>query len=64
MQDEQQTDVFKSNLGIKILIMPTLGVVLGTILVVVLIDALFLDGMIRKWAWKRIKNSGKGRNTQ
>ena len=36
-----------------------LSYVLGSIVVILLIDALFLDGMIRKWAWNRIKNSGK-----
>lgn len=41
-----------------------LSFVLGTIVVVLLVDALFLDGIIRKWAWNRIKNSGKGKDAE
>lgn len=41
-----------------------LSFVIGTIVVVLLVDALFLDGIIRKWAWNRIKNSGKDRDVQ
>lgn len=35
----------------------TLSVVLGTLLLIILTDALFFDGKIRKWAWRRIRNS-------
>ncbi len=41
-----------------------LSFVLGTIVVVLLVDALLLDGVIRKWAWNRIKNSGKDNDVQ
>lgn len=41
-----------------------LGYVVGIIVVILLIDALFLDGVIRNWAWKRIKNSGKNKSSE
>lgn len=36
-----------------------LSFVLGTIVVALLVDALFFDGRLRKWAWNRIKKSTK-----
>lgn len=34
-----------------------LGYFLGTLAAILLLDALFLDGMIRKWAVRRIRGS-------
>lgn len=36
-----------------------LSFVLGTVVLVLIVDALFLEGRIRTWAWDRIKKSGK-----
>jgi hypothetical protein len=36
--------------------LPTLGQVLGVIAIIFIVDALFFEGKLRRWAWDRARN--------